>query len=145
MQASTLKDRPTGVVVLAVLQFLGALSTLGIGIAFVSSGFVTGFGSNYASIIDFGYVMIVLGLLGFLAAWGLWSAKRWAWALTIALTVLGILISIFGIGIALASITFGGVTITTGPIVGIFVALFILYYLTRSEVRAYFRKSGLGP
>src|SRR5215472_18178756 len=98
MQSTSTTTRPTGVTVLVVLQVLGALSTLGIGGAFVGSGFVTGFGSSYASIIDFGYIMTVLGVLGFIVAWGLWTEKRWAWSSALVLTVLGILISLFGIG-----------------------------------------------
>ena len=81
------RDRPSGIIVLVVLQIvLGILLLLGaIGRHERASG-------NFESA---GTFLIILAALSFCFAFGLWIGKTWAWIGSIGLTVLGIIFSVF--------------------------------------------------
>ena len=81
------RDRPSGIIVLVVLQIvLGVLLLLGaIGRHERASG-------NFESA---GTFLIILAALSFFFAFGLWIGKTWAWIGSIGLTVLGIIFSVF--------------------------------------------------
>jgi hypothetical protein len=62
-------------------------------------------------------------------AYGLWIGKRWAWTITLILSVIGIIL-------AIASIALGNV----GAIVSIIIHGVVIYYLYRPNVKAFFGK-----
>jgi len=78
-------------------------------------------------------------------AYGLWKGKGWAWTISIIVLFIGIAISI-----ASVSITSTGVFSNAGSnllgdivsgIVSIGISAFIVYYLYRPHVKAYFGKT----
>jgi hypothetical protein len=128
--------RPFGVKALTLLQvLLGILTLLG-GVVLLSVGLVLPemfphvrfFGRSLA----LGFALLVLALIDFILAYGLWKGKRWAWVATLVFGVLGIVLAVL--------------SLSTGPRVGEFVSLIlnllILYYLIQPRVQAYF---GRGP
>ncbi|MET1124030.1 MAG: hypothetical protein ABWW66_02045 [Archaeoglobaceae archaeon] len=127
-------ERPLGVTVLAVL--FAAVSVL----LFVSAivvGFVASqlteqllppeFAEYYPAMELFLRLFVVFavvaGLLALLAAYGLLRGKKWGWWLAIVLVVLSVVEDVF-------FLPYG--------IVGIIVAVVVIYYLTRPHVRSYF-------
>lgn len=70
-------------------------------------------------------VSVVLGAAWFGLAWGLFTAKYWAWLITVILSIITIIFSILSIGDI--------VNITTLIISGA-----ILYYMYRPYVKSYF-------
>jgi hypothetical protein len=70
-------------------------------------------------------VSVVLGAAWFGLAWGLFTAKYWAWLITVILAIITIIFSILSIGDI--------VNITTLIISGV-----ILYYMYRPYVKSYF-------
>jgi hypothetical protein len=131
------KTRPTGVTVLAVLEILSGLMLLLAGLGFVALGTLATmptlalpeFLVAIAGIL--GAVFIILGIVSFALAYGLWTGRGWAWTLSLVFAVLGTLLGLLSV---LGSPVSG--------IVQILVCAIIVYYLYRPYVKSYFGKGG---
>jgi hypothetical protein len=81
--------------------------------------------------IAFGAVLVVLAIVSFVVAYGLLKGRRWAWTVTIILSI--------------ASIVWNAITLATaanfGGIISIIISGIIIYYLFRPHVKAYFGKA----
>ena len=128
----TTMGRPIGVTILAILEIIEGLVFLGYAAllsalsatALTSIPFV---GPIIAAIFGaVAIVLIILGIAGFVLAYGLWGGKGWAWTLSIIFAVIGILV--------------GLVTLPNGIVIIIIDAL-IIYYLMQSQVKAFFGKA----
>lgn len=149
-----LKYKPFGVTILVVLEALVSLLTLVGGIALVAIAAILAAGGlgimtqqelsrilqnmPWASgftglqlisltttiLAVMGVVILVMSILGFIMAWGLWAGKRWAWTITIILSALGVLTNLFTL---------------PGSIISILINGGIIYYLTRPYVKNYYR------
>jgi uncharacterized membrane protein (DUF2068 family) len=75
-------------------------------------------------------ILLVLAVIEFMLAYGLWSGMRWAWAASLAFALLGIVFAIFSLFLR------PGV----GEIASLIVNLLIVYYLMQPPIHAYFRK-----
>ena len=109
------KQRPLGVTIIAILTIIG-------GIALLSSGAVL-------IVVGVGVVLVILGIAYLVMAYGLWKGKRWAWTITLILSVIGIISGI--------------VSIATGHyevIINIIINAVVIYYLYRPNVKAFFGK-----
>ena len=143
--------RPTGVTVLAILAILGGLGGLAFGglllaaAAIVSTLDLTAAypqlvmynltaGTIGAILGIFGAVLLILGLLYLVMGIGFLGGKSWAWTLGMIAAVLSIVINI-------PSLIFFG----PSNILGLIIAIIILYYLTRTRVKAFFGKAPWGP
>jgi len=135
-------EKPFGVTILAILEVLSGLFELGVGaLLLIAAGFIGGMAAEMpevpelpglagliTGIIAFiGIVFVILGLIAFLIAYGLWTGKGWAWTLCLILSIIGIILSILSL---------------PGGVIGLIIDILILYYLTRPHVKAFF---GKGP
>ena len=121
------KHRPLGVTIIAILTAIGGMVFLATGIAgVVSAPFLSDLGGVAAAT---GIISLLLGIAYFVMAYGLWKGKRWAWTITLILSVIGIIL-------AIASIALGNV----GAIVSIIIHGVVIYYLYRPNVKAFFGK-----
>lgn len=98
-------ERPTGITILAVLNFLGAglyvlggiFMFVGMGIAGAAAGAGGGEGSAGAAGMLMGMgavggvILIICAAIPGLIGWGLWKLKNWARIVTIVFTALGVL------------------------------------------------------
>ena len=109
------KYRPFGVTLIAILTAIG-------GIVFLASGAIL-------LVVGIGIILLALGIAYFVMAYGLWTGKRWAWTITLILSVIGIIV-------AIASIVAGNV----GAIISIIIHGVVIYYLYRPNVKAFFGK-----
>lgn len=108
-------NRPLGVTIIAILAILGGIGSLVGGIALVA-------------IIPFlGAALIIIGLAYFGVAYGLWKGLKWAWIITLIVTVIAF---ISGLG----SIIVGNV----GAVIPVIINAIIIYYLFKPNVKAYF-------
>jgi len=154
------QSRPRGVSIIAILIIIaGVLSLLlGIGLVVIGPFLMNGVqtsSSNLGSQIGpqilglvflvFGGILLGLGVANLVMAYGLWKGKGWAWTISIIVLFIGIAISI-----ASVSITSTGVFSNPGSnllgdivsgIVSIGISAFIVYYLYRPHVKAYFGKT----
>jgi hypothetical protein len=75
-------------------------------------------------------VIIAIGIVSFIVAYGLFKGMGWSWTLTVVLSIISIVLNAFSIA-----------TGNVGGIVSIIISGIILYYLYRSHVKAYFSKA----
>lgn len=134
-------NRPVGVTILAVLQLInGILATLGgLYIIFFRTAIFRRSSEletipQYPTLAaGFALVLVILGLIGLFLAWGLFTLKKWAWLTTLILNGFSILSSLSAI--------FSNQTRKGGDIFGFVIAVVIVYYLLRPEVRRAFGKN----
>ncbi|MBE9119042.1 hypothetical protein IQ249_24435 [Lusitaniella coriacea LEGE 07157] len=136
-------NRPKSVTNVAILQLISSIFVilrcvllLAIGIVFgligtTSGGTqVEGFSTiMIAAIIGFAIMILALGSLYFFLVKGLFGLRKWSWIGTMVVNVIILIIDgimLFGSGISVNFLTLG-------------LAIAILYYLMRPEVRQAFR------
>jgi uncharacterized membrane protein (DUF2068 family) len=136
-------QRPTGVTVLAVLQFIGGILSLFIGISglFFGGLMVSGVAENTSGaaaaaqvgplMVAGGFFAILSGILGLIAGYGLFTLKGWGWTLAMVFSVINVIHNVIGL--------FQGASIP-GAIVGIVISGLILYYLFQPHVKRAFGK-----
>lgn len=81
-----------------------------------------------------GAILLALGIASLVIAYGLFKGMSWAWTAAVALSIIGIVISIVSI-----------VTGNFGSVVSLIINGVILYYLYRPHVKAYFGKAVSPP
>jgi len=128
------KKRPTGVTILAVLEILSGLFMLLAGLAFGILGAAFMGGEGMMGVLGpfmgaVGLLFVVLGLVAFVLAYGLWKGLGWAWTIALILAVIGIIAG-------LVSLLTGGFQ----NVLTLIIQLIIVYYLTRPHVKAFFGK-----
>jgi hypothetical protein len=131
--------RPTGITILAILAAIGGVfGLLGglaiIGLGGVAAGYLGGTeGAAVGGLAVFGgLVVLVTAVLALAFAYGAWTLKPWAWMLGVIAEVL----SLIGSALAVA----GGSSISS-QIIGVLIALGILYYLNTPNVKAAFGRT----
>ena len=81
-------------------------------------------------LLAIGGILIAIGIVSFVVAYGLLKGKSWAWTLTLILSIISIVVGAISIA-------------TTGNvfnIISIIISGIIIYYLYRPHVKAYFGK-----
>ena len=136
-------NRPVGVTILAVLQFIGAglcvllgiLVVVGAGAGFLGS-MTQGQGGTGGLMAMVGGALsvffFVVAAIGVLLGWGLWNLKNWARITSIVLCGLGALMAV------LALLNFSS-TIIVGVIIRLAINGVIIWYLLQPNVAAAFQ------
>jgi hypothetical protein len=144
------KSRPTGVTIIAILNIIGGIIMVAGGLVLVAAGSFlpslppsTFEGSDLSGVpmsfvggaaVAMGGVIVALGIVSFIVAYGLMKGIGWAWNLTVVLSIISIVLNV----ISIATGNFGG-------IISIIISGVILYYLYRPHVKAYFGKATTKP
>ena len=146
-------QRPVGVVIIAVLEFLGAAGCAVFGlIGLFGMGFLARILEQNGNIpssmvpvlvgggIAIGIVCFVFAvLLGFLG-WGLLNLRNWARITTLVLAIIGL---VFGaLGLVFGGLRFGVIAMITGGIRLVINGL-IVWYLMRPEIKMAFEVGSL--
>lgn len=149
--------RPVGVTIIAILAIIGGILLLFGGIAFVALAPILSqintISDNNSSNSSFslningtdvtvpknalflfggflgiiGGMLIVIGIAGFVVAWGLLTGKGWAWIVTIIVAIISIILNL--------------IVVISGAlenIIGLIIYGIIIYYLYRPSVKSYF-------
>lgn len=151
-------QRPTGVTILAVLNFLSAALLVLVGIGLLLGGSMLGAALGQASgesgaaagglgvgmlVGAFGAVFcLIFAAISALMGWGMWTLKNWARIVTIVFAAIGALMQ--GISILTSLVHFNLVPIVFGLIVGGIDAL-IVWYLLQPHVKAAFEHTAPPP
>jgi lysylphosphatidylglycerol synthetase-like protein (DUF2156 family) len=127
------KTRPNGITVLAALEVLAGIAYLLGAVALMVAGAMIPltqlpmFLSPLAGV--FGFVLLILAVVSFLLAYGLFTGRKWAWFWSLVFAIIGILVVLVeAVGSLSSAIT---------PIV---LHLIVIYYLTRPYVKVFFGK-----
>jgi hypothetical protein len=150
------QSRPRGVSIIAILIIItGVLSLLlGIGLVVIGPFLMNGLqttSSNLGSQIEpqilgiiflvFGAIWLALGVANLVMAYGLLKGMGWAWTISIIVLFIGIVIDIVSLSITSVGVFSNTGSNLLGNIVGIGISAFIVYYLSRPHVKAYFGKT----
>ena len=124
------KQRPTGVTVLSILWFVGAVLLVFGGLLLIAGGSAIGafYGNQIAAqelalFAAAGVVVIIFGLAAALEGWGLWTGRSWAWWVQVVLSALGVL-SIL--------------SFTADSILDAAISVLVLWYLFKPHVKEFF-------
>jgi uncharacterized membrane protein (DUF2068 family) len=90
------------------------------------------FGGILLSLLFIG--LLVSGSIYFVLAHGLWNGRRWAWTWTLISSIVSLIASVASMGIGILLFHLMGI-----GIVGIVIQVIIIYYLTRTQVKSYFK------
>ncbi len=140
-------ERPTGVTILAILNFLGAglyalLAVLFflIGAGGAASGMMSEMGGGAAAFLlglgaAVGVILLIFAAIGLAIGIGLWKLRNWARIVTIVLVGLSLLLGVIGLLGSLISFELGSLIFQA-----IFVALYawIIWYLFQPHVKQAF-------
>jgi hypothetical protein len=132
--------RPTGITILAILAaILGVLSILAgialIGLGGLAAG-VTGQSAWFGLGGFFGLITLASGVAYIAFAYGGWTLQPWAWPLGVILQLITLVLAAIAIITGLDNI---GSAITS-QIVGVAIAVVILYYLFQPSIKSLFGK-----
>ncbi len=108
-------DRPLGVTILAILQLLGGVISIFGGLAIVMI-----FPVIFTLIL--GAILLIVGLVGLIVGWGLYTMKSWAWMLAMILNIINIILAIINF-----------------DIVSLIIPVIIVLYLNQADIKSRFR------
>lgn len=74
-----------------------------------------------------GGMLIVIGIAGFVVAWGLLTGKGWAWIFTIIVAIISIILNLILV-----------ISGSIESVIGLIIYGIIIYYLYRPSVKSYF-------
>lgn len=117
-------SKPSGILILVILQLLSALWYVAIGGIAVAAAAATGiFGIIFAFA---GLIFLIVGIIGIILAWGLWNFKGWAWLWSLIANLLALL---------------GGLMDLTAVTnwVGLALSAIIVIYLLMPSTKAHYR------
>jgi hypothetical protein len=122
-----MSDKPMGVLILAILQLIGALLYLWAGAVLLMVAAEAGL---FAILFAFpALIYLIVGLIGLILFYGLYTTKGWAWLWTLIINLLGLVGGVLRIGELLADF------VALGSFV---VSLIIVIYLLLPATRAHF-------
>ncbi len=114
-------DRPLGVTILGILQILGGILSIVAGFGLIAlAALMTGFELLFMAI---GAVTLVLGIVGLIVGWGLYTMKSWAWMIAIILNIINIILAIY----------------PSFNIMSMIIPIIIILYLNQADIKSRFR------
>ena len=119
------KERPLGITILGALWIILGLLYFAIGMGFAFMGVVLS-----GLLGTLGGVFVLIGIVDFVLGVGCFMAWPLIWTVSVAFTVLHIIIGIVSL-----------LTTGIGALLGLIIPFIILYYLLQPHVKAYFGKS----
>jgi hypothetical protein len=117
------KKRPTVVKILVVIVLIGSIIPILAGAMMLTGGsaFEGYFMQELLSRILPTYYVVV-GVIGLVLAWGLWTGRGWAWIIALIVFIIGVVTDLL--------------SLPTG-IVGVVIDVIVLYLLSRPDTRRF--------
>ena len=116
----TMRKRPLGITIIAILLFISAIIEIIGGISSVIGTTPTGTLSD----VLLGWFPLAMGVIELVLAWGLWTLKPWAYWGTLLVEIVNILIHFFGfLGLPR---THSALAVISGGIVSIIIVIYLL-------------------
>ena len=115
--------RPTGVIILALLQLISSLVAIGLGVLVLAVTLALPILGMILALIP-----LIIGFIGLILFWGLWTLKGWAWFWTLFFNFVAVLLGLLSFN--MTDLTF---LLSWG------LNLIIVIYLLLPSTRAAFR------
>jgi uncharacterized membrane protein (DUF2068 family) len=137
-------QRPIGVTILALFDFLGMvvlllgglLLAVGMGVAGMSKEVAGGMGAILAGVGIFGAVFcFILAVLYGVLGWGLWSLKNWARIITVVFAGIGLAFGALGLVMSLIHFEIFSLFLQAVPVA---VNALIVWYMLQPHVKQAF-------
>jgi hypothetical protein len=132
------QSRPRGVSIIAILIVIAGVLTLLIGIGSFAIGPLIGISLVF---VVFGAVSLAIGVAYLVMGYGLWKGRGWAWTISTIVLIIGIVVNIISLPRSFAGGFSNAGSNLSGDIVSIAISAFIVYYLNRPNVKAYFGRT----
>ena len=117
---ATMRKRPLGITLIAILLFISAVIEIIGGISSVIGTTPTGTISD----VLLGWFPLAMGVIELVLAWGLWTLKPWAYWGTLVVEIVNILIHFFGfLGLPR---THSALAVISGGVVSIIIVIYLL-------------------
>ena len=114
---TTTRRRPLGISIIAIILFIQAVYEIVVGIFSFLGRLIT----NPLAGLLVGWIPLVLGILLFILAWGLWTLKPWAYWATLVLEIVNIVLHFLGY-----QQTHSLFAVISGGIISIIVVIYLL-------------------
>ena len=126
---STMRKRPLGITIISILLFIQAIFEIVVGFFAL---FAMTLANPLAGLLV-GWIPLLMGVLLFILAWGLWTIKPWAYWATLIVEIVNIVLHFLGY-----NQTHSIFAILSGGIISIII---VIYLLVDGNVRRAFRTS----
>ena len=84
--------RPTGVIILALLQLISSLVAIGLGVLVLAVTLALPLLGMILALIP-----LIIGFIGLILFWGLWTLKGWAWFWTLFFNFVAVLLGLLSL------------------------------------------------
>ena len=114
--------RPTGVIIIALLQLISSLVAIGLGVLVLAVTLALPLLGMLLALIP-----LIIGFIGLILFWGLWTLKGWAWFWTLFFNFIAVILGLLSFSTELTFLLSFGLN------------LIIVIYLLLPSTRAAFR------
>ena len=118
-----MSGKPTGVIVIALLQLISSLVAIGLGVLALAVTLAL-----LPLLMIIALIPLIIGFIGLILFWGLWTLKGWAWFWTLFFNFVALLLAVMNFDI----------TNMTG-LLSLALNAIIVIYLLLPSTRAAFR------
>jgi len=139
-------ERPIGVTILAVLEFISAGFILLLGLLLtvgLSALGAMGRGGEGGSVLGMlaalgaaaGVLVMILAIIPLVIGIGLWKLKNWARIVVIVFSVLGLVSNLFGV---IGGVSAGEMVSLSSGVIGLGINVLVLWYMQQAHVKQAF-------
>lgn len=118
-----MSQKPTGVIIIALLQLISSLVAIGLGALVLAVTLALPLLGMLLALIP-----LIIGIIGLILFWGLWTLKGWAWFWTLFFNFVAVLLGLLSFDLA-----------DMGFLLSFGLNLIIVIYLLIPSTRAAFR------
>ena len=117
-----MSGKPTGVIIIALLQLISSLVAIGLGLLVIAIPLALPILFMILALLP-----LIIGIIGLILFWGLWTLKGWAWFWTLFFNFIAVLLGLMSFSLSATFLLQWGLN------------LIIVIYLLLPSTRAAFR------
>ena len=117
-----MSGKPTGVIIIALLQLISSLVAIGLGLLVIAITLALPILFMILALLP-----LIIGIIGLILFWGLWTLKGWAWFWTLFFNFIAVLLGLMSFSFSATFLLQWGLN------------LIIVIYLLLPSTRAAFR------
>ena len=117
-----MSGKPTGVIIIALLQLISSLVAIGLGLLVIAITLALPILFMILALLP-----LIIGIIGLILFWGLWTLKGWAWFWTLFFNFIAVLLGLMSFSLSATFLLQWGLN------------LIIVIYLLLPSTRAAFR------